>query len=252
MLQPLLARPRRRCDSLSEQEILALAIEAEERGRAYLLPCYDDGLRETYPDSPRVFDGMAEEEDRHRRRLIEMHKSRFGDRIPLIRRAPVRGYPERAPDWLVRPLGSRRPAPWQSDGAPGRAVLPGRRRAWRGCRHAQAAGRRWRRPSTGMSASPRGWRRGTAPCRDQRAEADVRAAALRADLCAAGAGRAVDGSVSTLAPIFAAAFVTGDMHATFLVELSASVGAGISMGFTEAASDDGVISGRGSPLIRAW
>ena len=60
----------------------------------------------------------------------------------------------------------------------------------------------------------------------------------------------MDGSVSTLAPIFAAAFATGDTWQTFLVGLAASVGAGISMGFTEAASDDGSISGRGSPAKR--
>jgi len=60
----------------------------------------------------------------------------------------------------------------------------------------------------------------------------------------------MDGSVSTLAPVFAAAFATGDTHQTFLVGLAAAIGAGISMGFTEAASDDGKLTGRGSPIKR--
>jgi len=65
-----------------------------------------------------------------------------------------------------------------------------------------------------------------------------------------GVAGLMDGSVSTLAPIFATAFATQDTWTTFLVGLAASVGAGISMGFTEAASDDGQISGRGSPIKR--
>lgn len=60
----------------------------------------------------------------------------------------------------------------------------------------------------------------------------------------------MDGSVSTLAPVFAAAFATGDTRQTFLVGLSASLGAGISMGFTETIHDDGRLSGRGSPIKR--
>jgi erythrin-vacuolar iron transport family protein len=62
----------------------------------------------------------------------------------------------------------------------------------------------------------------------------------------------MDGSVSTLAPIFATAFATQDTWTTFLVGVAASLGAGISMGFTEAAHDDGVISGRGSPVKRGF
>ncbi len=60
----------------------------------------------------------------------------------------------------------------------------------------------------------------------------------------------MDGSVSTLAPLFAAAFATLDTHKTFLVGLAASIGAGISMGFAEALSDDGSLTGRGRPLTR--
>src|SRR6188768_1895754 len=104
MLSRVFGFGRRSFDSLSEQEILALAISSEEDdGRIYR--AYADGLREQFPQSAKLFEDMAEEEDRHRSRLIERHKARFGERIPLIRREHVRGYYERKPDWLVRPLG---------------------------------------------------------------------------------------------------------------------------------------------------
>src|SRR6185369_16203106 len=104
MLSRVLGFGRRSFDSLSEQEILALAISNEEDD-ARIYRAYADGLREDYPRSASVFEGMAAEEDGHRTRLIERHRARFGESIPLIRREHVRGYFERKPDWLVRPLG---------------------------------------------------------------------------------------------------------------------------------------------------
>ena len=104
MFSRFLGPGRRDFSSLSEQEVLALAISSEEDdGRIY--KAYADGLRDQYPQSAKVFDDMAAEENEHRRRLIEMHRARFGETIPLIRREHVRGYYERKPDWLVRPLG---------------------------------------------------------------------------------------------------------------------------------------------------
>src|SRR5690606_3693228 len=104
MLSRVFGHGRRSFDSLSEQEILALAISSEEDdGRIYR--AYADGLRDAFPDSARVFDAMADEEDDHRAALIALHRKRFGERIPLIRREHVKGYYERRPDWLVRPLG---------------------------------------------------------------------------------------------------------------------------------------------------
>ncbi|TIV45336.1 MAG: rubrerythrin family protein, partial [Mesorhizobium sp.] len=104
MLSRVFGFGRRSFDSLSEQEILALAISSEEDdGRIYR--AYADGLAEAFPQSAKVFEAMAEEEDGHRDSLIELHRKRYGERIPLIRREHVRGYYERKPDWLVRPLG---------------------------------------------------------------------------------------------------------------------------------------------------
>ena len=106
MLSRVFGFGRRPFDSLSEQEILALAISSEEDdGRIYR--AYADGLREQFPQSAKLFDDMAEEEDRHRSRLIERHKARFGERIPLIRREHVRGYYERATGWSGRSASTR-------------------------------------------------------------------------------------------------------------------------------------------------
>ncbi|MEP2571536.1 MAG: ferritin family protein, partial [Nitratireductor sp.] len=104
MLSRVFGLGRRSFDSLSEQEILALAISSEEDD-ARIYRAYADGLRNEFPQSAKIFEEMADEEDGHRAALIDMHRKRFGERIPLIRREHVRGYYERKPDWLVRPLG---------------------------------------------------------------------------------------------------------------------------------------------------
>ena len=249
MLSRVFGFGRRPFDSLDEQEILALAISSEEDdGRIYR--AYADGLRDDFPASAAVFDGMADEEDRHRAALIEMHRQRFGERIPLIRREHVKGYYERRPDWLVRPLGIEKvrlqaeemedqahrfylEAAKRTEDASTRKLLGDLAAAEKG--HESLARR------LGLEHVPE----------DVKAEEGV---AERRQFILTyvqpGLAGLMDGSVSTLAPIFAAAFATGDTWQTFLVGLSASVGAGISMGFTEAAHDDGKLSGRGSPVKR--
>lgn len=249
MLSRFLPTRRRAFDSLSEQEMLALAISAEEDD-ARIYQAYADGLRADYPDSAAIFDGMADEEHDHRNRLIELHKKRFGDVIPLIRRDHVRGFYERKPDWLVRPLG-----------------LEATRKA---AADMEAQAERYYRAAA-QRAQDADTRKLLGDLAAAEAGHEVMAAQLAEKHLGEGAGAEeldtehkqfvltwvqpglaglMDGSVSTLAPIFAAAFATGDTWQTFLVGLSASVGAGISMGFTEVASDDGVISGRGSPIKR--
>ncbi|MDZ7602784.1 MAG: ferritin family protein [Hoeflea sp.] len=249
MLSRLTGFNRRPFESLSEQEILALAISSEEDdGRIYL--AYADHLRADYPQSARVFEDMAEEEGGHRARLIERHKARFGDRIPLIRREHVRGYYERKPDWLVKNLSVDKirqtaedmeaqahsfylAAAQRTTDADTRKLLGDLALAEKG--HESLARR------LGLEHAPE-------DVKTQEAETSRRKFILT--YVQPGLAGLMDGSVSTLAPIFATAFATGDTWTTFLVGLSASVGAGISMGFTEAAHDDGVISGRGSPLKR--
>ncbi|MCB5199943.1 rubrerythrin family protein [Loktanella sp. TSTF-M6] len=240
---------RRRFADLTEQEVLALAISSEEDdGRIYR--SYAEMLRADYPASAAVFDGMAAEEDGHRRRLIDLHRDRFGEVIPLIRREHVSGFYARRPVWLTAnlPLETIRAQASQME-----------RDAARFYTHAaQATTDAATRRLLGDLAAAESGHIETA---DQLTRDNLGATALNEEDAAAhrqfvltwvqpGLAGLMDGSVSTLAPIFATAFATQDTHTTFLVGLAASIGAGISMGFTEAASDDGQISGRGSPLKR--
>ena len=240
---------RRRFSDLNEQEVLALAISSEEDdGRIYR--SYAQMLRDDFPDTAKVFDGMAEEEDGHRHALIELHRKRFGDVIPLIRREHVAGYYARRPVWLVENLGLDRireeAAAMEHDAE--RFYLKAAARS-------QDADTR---KLLGDLAAAESHHRDRADALEEKhLEEDARA---REDRTARrqfvltwvqpGLAGLMDGSVSTLAPIFATAFATQDTWTTFQVGLAASIGAGISMGFTEAASDDGELSGRGSPLKR--
>ncbi|QPC86494.1 rubrerythrin family protein [Mesorhizobium sp. NBSH29] len=249
MLMRFLSGGRRDFDSLSEQEILALAISSEEDdGRIYR--SYAEGLRADYPQSAKVFDDMADEEDGHRAALIETHRKRFGETIPLIRRDHVRGYFERKPDWLVRPLGIDKVREQAADME---------RQAQRF--YEEAAKRTsdaLTRKLLGDLAAAEQNHESLARKLEQRhvpgeiaeEERDSEKRQFLLTYIQPGLAGLMDGSVSTLAPIFAAAFATHDTWQTFLVGLAASIGAGISMGFTEVASDDGRLSGRGSPIKR--
>lgn len=240
---------KRPLSSLSEQEILALAISNEEDdGRIYL--AYADALRTDYPHSAKVFEDMAEEESHHRQILIDEHKVRFGNRIPLVRREHVREFPERKPDWLIRTLSvaeARKQAELMEEAAH-RFYL----------KAAQQSTDASTRKLLGDLAIAEKQHEGLAhqlgekylPDDAREEEDETARRQLVLTWVQPGLAGLMDGSVSTLAPIFAAAFATGDTTKTFLVGLSAAVGAGISMGFTEAAHDDGVISGRGSPIKR--
>jgi rubrerythrin len=249
MLSRVFGFGRRPFESLSEQEILALAISSEEDdGRIYR--AYAEGLAEGFPQSAKVFEEMAEEEDGHRDSLIELYRKRFGELIPLIRREHVKGYYERKPDWLVRPLGIEHvrrqaeamerqaylfyvEAAKRTSDASTRKLLDDLAVAEQG--HETLAQRLQQQHVPGA-------------VKDEEAAAEQRQFILT--YVQPGLAGLMDGSVSTLAPIFAAAFATHDTFQTFLVGLAASIGAGISMGFTEVASDDGKLSGRGSPVKR--
>ncbi|HEY4191739.1 MAG TPA: ferritin family protein [Mesorhizobium sp.] len=249
MLSRVLGFGRRRFDSLSEQEVLALAISSEEDdGRIYR--AYADGLAESFPQSAQLFEAMATEEDGHRAALIDLHRKRFGERIPLIRREHVKGYYERKPDWLVRPLGIEHVRA-QAETMERQAYLFYVEAAKR---TTDAATRKLlgdlaaaeQRHETLAQHLEKKLVPGDA--RDEEAATERRQFILT--YVQPGLAGLMDGSVSTLAPIFAAAFATHDTWQTLLVGLAASIGAGISMGFTEVASDDGKLSGRGSPIKR--
>jgi rubrerythrin len=251
MLARVLGRGRRRFEDLSEKEILALAISSEEDdGRIYA--AYAETLRGDYPASAAVFEAMANEEDVHRRRLIERYRERFGEVIPLIRREHVSGFIERKPLWLMKNLGIEtiRQQVWEMEEAAGNFYREAAKRA-------SDAGTR---KLLGDLAAAEQAHKATADrleethLHEQAKEEERHQQRRRFVLTYVQPGLAglMDGSVSTLAPVFATAFATQSTHTTFLVGLAASVGAGISMGFTEAASDDGKLTGRGSPIIRGF
>jgi erythrin-vacuolar iron transport family protein len=249
MLSGLLPSSRRSFSSLSEQEILALAIGSEEEdARIYL--DYADGLRKQYPASAKVFEDMAEVELTHKNALIEIFRMRFGERIPLIRREHVQGFYARKPDWLRQNL------PLETARAEAEAMEQQAARFYR-----EAAKRVSDASTRKLLGDLALAEEGHEDIARMLTEKHVSTETLGEENETArrqfiltyvqpGLAGLMDGSVSTLAPIFAAAFATGDTWSTFLIGLSASVGAGISMGFTEAAHDDGKISGRGSPIKR--
>lgn len=249
MLNRLLPGTRRAFNDLTSQEILALAISSEEDDMR-IYQAYADGLRESYPDSAGLFDAMAKEENVHRTQLIELHAKKFGDKIPLIRREHVRGYYERKPDWLVRPLSLEKTREMAQNmetqaerfyrAAAERSTDPDTRKLLGDLAFAEAQ----------HKAHAAGLHKKLLPEEVRDKEEEIEKKQFLLTYIQPGLAGLMDGSISTLAPIFAAAFATGNTWHTFLVGLSASVGAGISMGFTEAAHDDGVLSGRGAPWKR--
>ena len=249
MLSRVFGFGRRPFQSLSEQEVLALAISSEEDD-ARIYRAYADGLAADFPQSAKVFEDMAIEEDGHRAALIELHRKRFGERIPLIRREHVSGYYQRKPDWLVRPLGIEH--------VRAQAELMERQAYLFYVEAAKRTADASTRKLLGDLAAAEQGHESLAHELEQKhvpgAVKEEEAAGERRQFILTyvqpGLAGLMDGSVSTLAPIFAAAFATHDTWQTLLVGLAASIGAGISMGFTEVASDDGKLSGRGSPIKR--
>ena len=238
----------KRFAELSEQEVLALAISNEdEDNRIYR--SFADALREAYPTTAEMYDKMAEEEIGHRDRLLDLHRKKFGDFLPLIRRQDVKGFVPRRPIWLNRPLSIdatrkfaeemeyetarfyRRAAQSARDDAV-RALLTDLAAAED--KHGKLA------HDLGEQISPQ--------ARATEDETAKRMFVLQ--YVQPGLAGLMDGSVSTLAPLFAAAFATHNTWSTFLVGMAAAIGAGISMGFAEALSDDGSLTGRGAPVMR--
>ncbi len=239
----------KRFSELTEQEILALAIGMEEED-ARIYSNYAKGLEENYPASAKVFTEMAREEDHHRQRLIELHRKKFGEHIPLIRRQDVSGFISHRPLWMVRPLGL--------DTVRKQAELmecETRRFYERAMERTSDAG--VRKLLGDLAQAERGHETLAARLGEKilnrnilKEEEETRRRLFVLQVVQPGLAGLMDGSVSTLAPLFAAAFATHNTWETFLVGMAASVGAGISMGFAEALSDDGALTGRGHPLIR--
>jgi rubrerythrin len=239
----------RNFSELTEREVLALAIANEEEDNR-IYTDIAEGLRSDFPGSAKVFTEMAEEESEHRHRLLELYRAKFGEHIPLIRRQDVRGFLERKPVWQILPLNLDevrnlaesmeietqqfyRRAAARSEDVSVRQLLGDLAEAEVEHEH--------RAEELGDVNLPENVRR----------EEDTharRAFVLR--FIQPGLAGLMDGSVSTLAPVFAAALATQNTWQAFVVGLAASIGAGISMAFAEALSDNGSLTGRGAPYIR--
>jgi len=239
----------KRFKDLSEKEILALAIQLEEED-ARVYSDFADGLRDTYPSTAKMFEDMQAEESRHRQRLIDLYQQRFGSHIPLIRRQDVNGFVERRPEWLVRPLGIgkvRKQAEIME--------LETQRFYERALQHISDASTR--KLLGDLAEIERQHYAAAESIEEKQAESGARKEEDTShkrlfvlQIVQPGLAGLMDGSVSTLAPIFAAALATHKTWDAFLVGLAASLGAGISMAFAEALSDDGSLTGRGKPLLR--
>jgi rubrerythrin len=234
---------------LTEREVLAVAISGEEEdSRIYL--SFAEDLAERYPDSAKVFSEMAEEETGHRHLLLQMYEERFGPNLPPIRRGDVKGFIRRRPIWLTRNLSLdviRKEAETmefeaerfyakaaeQATDVGVRKLLGDLAELEKGHEHLAA-----KLSQSILTPGARG------------EEDKTRRRIFVLQYVQPGLAGLMDGSVSTLAPLFAAAFATHHNWQTFLVGLAASIGAGISMGFAEALSDDGSMTGRGSPWLR--
>jgi erythrin-vacuolar iron transport family protein len=240
--------PAKRFADLNEQEVLALAISNEdEDNRIYR--SFADGLRASYPETAALYDRMAQEEIGHHDMLLDLYRKKFGDFLPLIRRQDVKGFVTRRPIWLNRPLGLDAVRKFAEEMEFETA------RFYR--KAAEAAHDEAVRALLTRLAAAEDTHEKLAQELGEKIEPSARAAedetARRMfvlQYVQPGLAGLMDGSVSTLAPLFAAAFATHNTWQTFLVGLAASIGAGISMGFAEALSDDGSLTGRGAPLVR--
>jgi rubrerythrin len=234
---------------LTEQELLALAISLEEEDiRTY--SDFAEALREVYPGTAKLFSAMSEEENGHRHRLLELYRQKFGDHIPLIRRQDVKGFVERKSVWLLRPLGLekiRAQAELMEAESKRFYVSAARRSTDAAIRQLlgdlAAEERRHEEKAEQLQSE-------FVPVEVEQRERESERRLFVLQIIQPGLAGLMDGSVSTLAPLFAAAFATKDSWQTFLVGLAAAIGAGISMGFAESLSDNGSLTGRGSPLLR--
>src|SRR5579885_2596397 len=235
---------------LTEQEILALAITNEEED-SRIYRGFAEGLRDQFPSSAKVFDEMADEEVTHRTRLFDLYRQKFGEYLPLIRRQDVKGFIQHKSSlWLMRPLGLdevrkfAEDMEFQAERFYRKAAENARdvsvRQLLLDLAEAEAGHESLAHKLSESILTP--------GAREKEDETARRMFVLQ--YVQPGLAGLMDGSVSTLAPLFAAAFATHQTWETFLVGMAASVGAGISMGFAEALSDDGSMTGRGHPWAR--
>jgi erythrin-vacuolar iron transport family protein len=235
--------------SLNEQEILALAISLEEE-HARIFDDFAHGLKANYPSTANVLTEMRAEEDGHRHRLIDLYQQKFGEHIPLIRRTDIKGFVHSKPGWQVLPFGVeavRRHVELMELETQRFYESATRQTSDAGIRQLLGDLAEEERRHSHLAEELEAEQRESGALEEESA---TKRRLFVLQVVQPGLAGLMDGSVSTLAPLFAAAFATKNTWETFLVGMAASIGAGISMGFAEALSDDGSLTGRGRPLAR--
>lgn len=234
---------------LDEREILALAISLEEDD-ARIYGDYANRLQEAYPETAKMLRTMQSEEWGHAQRLMESFRTNHGDHIPFIRRQDVKGFIKRKPLWLSRTLTVSQVR--KEVEVMELEALKFYQAAIPRTNHVEV-----RKLLDELAIEEQKHEDLASDMREnleesgaRKSEDDSAKRMFVLQVIQPGLAGLMDGSVSTLAPVFAAAFATHDSMDAFRVGLAASIGAGISMGFAEALSDDGVISGRGRPYVR--
>jgi rubrerythrin len=241
----------KRLKDLKEPEVLALAISSEEED-SQIYTNFAHRLRAEFPSTASMFEAMAAEEQDHKNMLLDLYRRRFGNQMPYITRQDIRGFLKRRPIWLMDNL--------RIDAVRRQAELMELEAGQFYARAAaQAQDVEVRKLLGDLALIEQGHEAKAAAIeqknlpKDAKDEEDMASRRLfLLQIVQPGLAGLIDGSISTLAPIFAAAFATQSSHDTFLIGLAASIGAGISMGLTEALSDDGEITGRGHPMVRGW
>ena len=222
----------------------------EEDERVYA--DFAEGLRQNFPATAAIFDGMREEESGHRRRLMELYREKFGEHIPLIRRQDVRGFVERKPIWLVQPLGldavRKEASAMEFETRQFYEKSAGRARKDAGIRQLL----------DDLAAVERSHETRAQELKETELRPDVQEEEDRArrrlfvlQIVQPGLAGLMDGSgLHSSLPSLPPHSLPHKSWDAFLVGLAASLGAGISMGFAEALSDDGSLTGRGHPWVR--
>lgn len=236
-------------NELSEKEILALAITLEEED-ARIYQEVGQKLQKDYPDSAKIFFEMAKEENTHRNMLADLYAKEWNEQIPFVRRQDVGGFLKRRPFWMMEPLKIETVREQVEI-----MELESKRfyqKAAEQCRTKAICDLLKRLVEAEDEHENKAIHLKTEHITETvyQEEARTEKRIFLLQVVQPGLAGLMDGSVSTLAPLFAAAFATQSSERAFLVGIAAAIGSGISMGFAETLSDNGSITGRGKPAIR--
>lgn len=236
---------------LNDDEILSLSIDIlEEDIRLY--DDYSSHFLINYPETSKMFKKMSILKNKNRQQLIKLHKKKFGETLNITHKNEIYNFFKRKPKWFVikNSIEKVRNEIIEMEANSSQFYNSFAKKSnnieTRNLLIDLAMMSREQKDNAKLILL------NTQKLHSAKEEVTKDKKQFILTWVQPGLAGLMDGSVSTLAPIFATAFATKDSHTTLLVGLAASIGAGISMGFTEAVHDDGVISGRGSPIKRGF